>query len=499
MNKVVYDPDALGRCGGEILFLAGDTELMSVMNDAPDRLACSGKGSDKELARWRAMFRTLCHRLAAENELDVIIVDLGPSNSVFNEWLIASSDFILPPTSASAFGAQSARNMVDTVLPMIWIKQAEWLKASVHVNSMTQRRDMNEHERSKSEDEIKKEYLCNPLTRVLSFNLSGFTLQPKASEPILKQQQSSYAKGLDVDLAQRKEHLNLMPKPWYVDPDVPSQLFLPLCPDIVPAAERVGHPVTLFRGEHAEDQQIQKTNLSHYKETIANIHFRFAQLANNVGDIMQVQDVEKQQLSDNDAGIIANAIHAAAQATANKCEKSWSEEQYCRQLMPELLDKIKMRLPNARMRYNPSYVGEVNNTGRGRHIACDFVIWANGPFDRRMLLLEVKCGPRPQRENASGADTHKQQLRRYVVRIKQTKTRNRYHESYGLRGVKPLHMQPPAFLLNFVRNNKQPTRLYDLSRLIGNNLEPVVKPEPDDGAHSHPRPLKKAKISEETP
>lgn len=102
-------------------------------------------------------FRVLLKRLAMNNALDVILVDVGPSSSLFNAWLVTSCDYILPPAFADKFSALSIRDFVHTVIPSFRDKQAHWLR-SMWLNDKEAIRD-------------NKDYLFNPITIVLPFML----------------------------------------------------------------------------------------------------------------------------------------------------------------------------------------------------------------------------------------------------------------------------------------------------------------------------------------
>jgi len=103
----------------------------------------------------------LLQRLAKKNSLDMILVDVGPSSSLFNAWLVTSCDYILPPAFADKFSALSIRDFIRSVIPSFRDKQAYWLR-SMWLNKETIRRN--------------DVYLFNPLTVVLPFALGKIAL-----------------------------------------------------------------------------------------------------------------------------------------------------------------------------------------------------------------------------------------------------------------------------------------------------------------------------------
>ena len=73
-------------------------------------------------------FRVLLDRIAIRNNLDVILVDLGPSNTMFNGWLMMSCDYVLPPCFADAHSADSVQQFVEHIYPQFTEYQREWVQ-----------------------------------------------------------------------------------------------------------------------------------------------------------------------------------------------------------------------------------------------------------------------------------------------------------------------------------------------------------------------------------
>jgi cellulose biosynthesis protein BcsQ len=450
MNPVVYLPDAYGRLGGEILLLAGSPKLQAEINGAEERL--------KRSPKFKAMFRLLCHQLAERHGLDVMLVDLGPANSAFNTWLMASSDFILPPTSASAFGTQSAKDMVTSVLPAMWSKQREWLLESHDPTKVAMMASP-----TTDHPALQKKHQFNPVTRVLPFNVSNFqaTRSNKLTCFVMDPKQSGCV--LRLQSALRDLAGEWMPEPWYVARSDPVNLFLPF-DALITATERTGHPVTLYRApiRHKSTQN---------KNKLAALQYRFAELANEIARVMGVRCADKPQLSDEQGALVRIALKLAAERAALKGAFLVKEKHVAlkdiKERFPQLLEAAlrAQGFPDAQV---DSRATAINAVGTGRKQGtrwCDLTVYANGAFDRRPVLVNITLSPEPgsarsndedERSPGGGAGApftnavsrlldHREYVREQAGM--------QHHESWGRNKCLPRHGDCPAFLVDVKHNN----------------------------------------------
>ena len=73
-------------------------------------------------------FRYTMKELAMHYGLDYIIIDVGPMNSLLNNWIVMSCDYILPPSFADRFSAKAAHNLYSSVIPSFRKEAEKWNK-----------------------------------------------------------------------------------------------------------------------------------------------------------------------------------------------------------------------------------------------------------------------------------------------------------------------------------------------------------------------------------
>ncbi len=498
MNRVVYSPDAHGRLGGEILLLAGSPKLQAEINGAEERL--------KRAPMFKAMFRWLCHRLAERHGLDVVLVDLGPANSAFNTWLMASSDFILPPTSASEFGTQSAKDMVCSVLPALWYKQREWLLESHDPSKVAV---MASQSTTTTLDHIalQKQHQFNPITRVLPFNVSGFV--GKKSTPlscfVVNQQQS----GCVLRLQEVMDELagKWMPEPWYVKRGANAvNLFLPLDP-FVTAAERMGHPVTLYRADHEHKKSTTdvkhkksttdvKKNFTDVKNKLAALQYRFAELANDIARVSGVRCADKPQLSDAQSEFVRLALEQAARLAAPAGVFIGQKETALKDIkerLPQLLQTALRTHGMTGALLDPRATA-LNAVGQGHVLDakwCDLTVYANGAYDRRPVLVNITLSPARGSEEEERSNPFVTAMNRLLQRKDKVDklAGMSHHESYGRNESLPHHHDCPAFLVNVVHNNDKVSAFSTVEVFTHQRLREMHVPD------SAPRSNKKPRLS----
>lgn len=154
-----FDMKHVSWSGGSLQLLCGGPDLAQIEKNFSTTLNSKDLGVNDGMLI--GSFRVLLNRLAIKNKLDMILVDVGPSSSLFNAWLVMSCDYILPPAFPDKFSALSVRDFVRSVIPGFRDKQAYWL------NCMWTNKDTIQRN---------KDYLFNPLTVVLPFMLGKLAL-----------------------------------------------------------------------------------------------------------------------------------------------------------------------------------------------------------------------------------------------------------------------------------------------------------------------------------
>ncbi len=170
-DHVFYNMKELNFEGSMPIFLlCGSAKLAGVEEDVVRELN-KKPGETKHMAHVYGAFRVLCKRLAAHNNLDAIVVDVGPTSGLFNNWIVTSCDYVLPPSFADKYSAQSIQDLVKDsksgVLHRFRSYQKEWTGYCHEFEDKLFVRDRQ------------KLYLPNPLTRMLPVLISNITINNK--------------------------------------------------------------------------------------------------------------------------------------------------------------------------------------------------------------------------------------------------------------------------------------------------------------------------------
>eukprot|EP00854_Cymbomonas_tetramitiformis_P032753 gene32753-41688_t len=88
---------------------------------------CSGDIA-RNSGAYLGSFRHLLKRLAEENDLEVILVDVGPSTAILNQFFVMSCDYILPPAFADKSSFDSVKHLLNRVLPEFHEQAELWHK-----------------------------------------------------------------------------------------------------------------------------------------------------------------------------------------------------------------------------------------------------------------------------------------------------------------------------------------------------------------------------------
>jgi len=120
-------------------------------------------------------FRVLCQRCAKHNNLDIILVDVGPTAAVFNNLLVCSCDFILPPCFADKYSALSMRDLLLKnpkqsdladrtvgILQRFRERQKDWVKRCSDPNMLS--------------PEKRGEYFFNPVSRLMPMLVGNISI-----------------------------------------------------------------------------------------------------------------------------------------------------------------------------------------------------------------------------------------------------------------------------------------------------------------------------------
>ena len=146
-----------------VFLLRGDHDLLSKIEKEMMQYLSGTDATRSNDGLMVGCFRVLLDRIAIRNNLDVILVDLGPSNTMFNGWLMMSCDYVLPPCFADAHSADSVQKFVDHIYPQFTEYQRRWVQMGTKYMS--------------SYLEANPGYLFNTRTRVLPFTISNFPLR----------------------------------------------------------------------------------------------------------------------------------------------------------------------------------------------------------------------------------------------------------------------------------------------------------------------------------
>jgi cellulose biosynthesis protein BcsQ len=146
-----------------VFLLRGDHDLLSKIEKEMMQYLSGTDATRSNDGLMVGCFRVLLDRIAIRNNLDVILVDLGPSNTMFNGWLMMSCDYVLPPCFADAHSADSVQQFVEHIYPQFTEYQRRWVQMGTEHRSPYL--------------EANPGYLFNTRTRVLPFTISNFSLR----------------------------------------------------------------------------------------------------------------------------------------------------------------------------------------------------------------------------------------------------------------------------------------------------------------------------------
>jgi len=100
------------RVGDNLILLRGNSRINGYQS-----LFSNAKTWDNPAMRNNlGAFRAIVHALAAELEVDIVLVDFGPSTDTFNETCVMSCDYILPPCFADSFSNSSIQSFLTSLL-----------------------------------------------------------------------------------------------------------------------------------------------------------------------------------------------------------------------------------------------------------------------------------------------------------------------------------------------------------------------------------------------
>jgi len=173
-----------------LYILRGDAKLSKVEHEILPYLR---KGESDMVTKDGVMvgsFRVLLQRLAIKNDLDVIFCDVGPSSSLFNQWLVMSCDYILPPSFADKYSALSIKDFVTEVLPSFQITQAGWVKLADKKSEYLNGNDG---------------YIFNTRTQVLPFMICNYYAKKNAKKYVIAKANSEWIRSIASFLRGLKE------------------------------------------------------------------------------------------------------------------------------------------------------------------------------------------------------------------------------------------------------------------------------------------------------
>jgi len=276
MECVSEAPSFTGKCGGEIFVCPASYKLGSaganMITKVLDGITEEPNDSNDDESISLCGFSLLCQKFARRNNLGVILVDMGPAEDKFNRWLLASCDFILPPITPHGYSAQSAKDLVTSVLPSIWTDQGRYLRYTEN-----------------NYDRRAKMFLFNSLTQVLPFVLSRFKTKVEKdneAKPEIKMV-SNHAAVEDSILENWKASEEFVLWPFHASPDSPIMRVLSECPNAIYVSEALGIPITLLKPLEFELSKFAPNiNANFFMEELSVARYRFAVLAKKVGTAM---------------------------------------------------------------------------------------------------------------------------------------------------------------------------------------------------------------------
>lgn len=122
-----------------------------------------------------ASMRKLLSGAGRFNDLDIILVDVGPSDSLLNSWMVMSCDFLLPPSFCDHSSGETVASFVNHVYPTFRKRQDKWTRQAARGAAVSRTGDLMEW-RHGPWTKGTSDNLFNPLTRVLPVLISGFQL-----------------------------------------------------------------------------------------------------------------------------------------------------------------------------------------------------------------------------------------------------------------------------------------------------------------------------------
>ncbi|KAL3892852.1 MAG: hypothetical protein SGPRY_014721 [Prymnesium sp.] len=112
-------PSYLFKCheqiyGDSLLLVPGSTLLFNL-----DQHLIVSAATVETMSLKHTVFKAWIHMTARVINADYVIIDLGPSSNRFNQTVLMSCDYILPPVSADFFSLNSATKLLNEVIPSI--------------------------------------------------------------------------------------------------------------------------------------------------------------------------------------------------------------------------------------------------------------------------------------------------------------------------------------------------------------------------------------------
>ena len=101
------------RLGDRLILLRGNSRIKEYQH----QMSQATTATFPALRNSLGAFRALVHELAKELQVDVVLVDFGPSTDTLNETFVMSCDYILPPCFPDTFSNSSMQSFLRSLLP----------------------------------------------------------------------------------------------------------------------------------------------------------------------------------------------------------------------------------------------------------------------------------------------------------------------------------------------------------------------------------------------
>mmetsp|Transcript_20932 Transcript_20932/g.37489 ORF Transcript_20932/g.37489 Transcript_20932/m.37489 type:complete len:934 (-) Transcript_20932:40-2841(-) len=409
MQRVVFPPDLQGNFGGEIYILPVGDDL-----PAEDILSNEFTKTPVGSCSFLCSFRMLCHTLARKYKLDVVLVDLGPAKALFNTWVVASSDYVLPPAQATCFGLQASTQMWQKVMPEIWAQQQEW-----HLKTLPTPGASYKHYSPVEKEKIRRVCIFNPLTKLLPVLINNFDKNRSGQKVVddfylnrngqraanvisLGLNDSLFIHSIETAFASLSENSNLcskesgmkLPSPWFHQNNpFPARTHnLSLAEgnvvwmglensSLIGLSERRYLPVALL---YKTDENFS---------TLPEGRQRYFDLSGRLADTCNIGMGHKPSLTQEKDVILL--VHLLADIVDSV---SWPVSK--KQFRAAVFNRIRDRIQNKECGWNrfPDAIVE-SSLKRYEKISqrCDIVLRAHGPYDMNPILVQLEYVSRTNR------------------------------------------------------------------------------------------------------